>query len=103
MSRVYLLLVYKTNQQGRVVLPSEKSARVSETKRVRNRGIRSKSRTVIAKARTTLTESPGTEAAAEALSAAYSNLDKTAQRGIIHRKNASRRKSRLARLANAAS
>ena len=45
----------------------------------------------------------GTEAAAEALSAAYSNLDKTAQRGIIHRKNASRRKSRLARLANAAS
>jgi small subunit ribosomal protein S20 len=84
-------------------LPSEKSARVSEAKRVRNRAVRSKSRTVIAKARAILTETPGIESANEALSVAYSNLDKTAQRGIIHRKNAARRKSRLARLANAVS
>lgn len=65
--------------------------------------MRSKSRTVIAKARAILTETPGIESANEALSVAYSNLDKTAQRGIIHRKNAARRKSRLARLANAVS
>ena len=84
-------------------LPSEKSARASERKRIQNRGIRSKLRTVIAKTKITLTEVPGTDSASEALSAAYSNLDRMAQRGIIHRKNAARRKSRLARLANAGS
>jgi small subunit ribosomal protein S20 len=84
-------------------LPSLKSARVSERKRVQNRSVRTKSRSLIAKTKVILAEVPANDSASAALSAAYSNLDKTAQRGIIHRKNADRRKSRLARLANAGS
>lgn len=66
----------------------------SEKKRVRNRVVRGRTRTFIAKARVALT---GGEKAtsAEAIKVAVSELDKAAQKGVIHKNNAARRKSRL--------
>lgn len=43
------------------------------------------------------------DAAREAMQEAISHLDKAAEKGILHKNNAARRKSRLARLFNAAS
>ena len=66
----------------------------SEKKRVRNRVVRGRTRTFIAKARVALA---GGEKAtsAEAIKVAVSELDKAAQKGVIHKNNAARRKSRL--------
>ena len=75
-------------------MPSEKSARSSERKRLRNRRVRSATRTMIARAVNALQggERQDTElAVAQAVRA----LDKALAKGIIHRNNAARRKSRL--------
>jgi small subunit ribosomal protein S20 len=66
----------------------------NEKKRVSNRIYRGRTRTFIAKARTAMTGSDA-EAAKEATLVAISALDKAAQKGIIHKNNAARRKSRL--------
>ena len=63
----------------------------NEKKRIRNRVVRGRTRTFLAKARVAL----GTENAAEAVKTAISELDKAAQKGVIHKNNAARRKSRL--------
>lgn len=74
-------------------MPSEKSARSQEKKRVRNRSIRSATRTTVAKALTALQEQePEGELA---LAAAVRSLDKAVSKGILHRNNAARKKSRL--------
>jgi small subunit ribosomal protein S20 len=72
-----------------------KTARQSERRRQRNRAIRSKVRTAVKLARTTLDEKSagGREAVAEAIRA----LDKAATKGVIHRNTAARKKSALAR------
>ncbi len=66
----------------------------SEKKRVRNRVVRGRARTFVAKARVALA---GGEKAtsAEAIKVAVSELDKAAQKGVLHKNNAARRKSRL--------
>jgi len=66
----------------------------SEKKRVRNRVVRGRTRTFVAKARVAIV---GGEKAtsAEAVKVAISELDKAAQKGVIHKNNAARRKSRL--------
>jgi len=71
-----------------------KRVRQSARRRVRNRIVRSSMRTFVKKARTILEE--GDQAlAAGAVREAISALDKAAQKGIIHRNSADRRKSRL--------
>jgi small subunit ribosomal protein S20 len=71
-----------------------KRVRQSARRRVRNRIVRSSMRTFVKKARTILEE--GDKAlAAGAVREAISALDKAAQKGIIHRNSADRRKSRL--------
>jgi small subunit ribosomal protein S20 len=85
-----------------VSLPSEKSMRTSLRKQVRNRSVRSATRTYVAKAIRAideLDESQRDDAVKRALKA----LDQTAKRGIIHANNAARRKSRLMKRLNAAS
>ena len=75
-------------------MPSERSARVLEKKSQRNRPIRSAARTYVKKAQ----EAMGTgdlEAAVKSTNQAIQFLDKAATKGIIHRNNAARRKSRL--------
>lgn len=66
----------------------------NEKRRLRNRVYRGRARTLIKKARTSI-QSKQTEAALRDTRAAISALDKAAEKGAIHKNNASRRKSRL--------
>jgi len=75
-------------------LPSERSARVVERKSLRNRPIRTTARTYVKRAQETI-EAGDQTAAAESTSQAIKILDKAATKGVIHRNNAARRKSRL--------
>lgn len=79
---------------------AEKRIRVSERRRQRNRPYRSAARTLVKKAE--LAINAGDEAvAAEAVVLATSTLDRVASKGVIHRNNAARRKSRLLKKFNA--
>lgn len=71
-----------------------KRNRQNEKRRVRNRTYISRTRTFVKKARLAMEEG-GLEAAKAATMEAVSALDIAAERGIVHRNNASRRKSRL--------
>ena len=75
-------------------MPSERSARVLVRKTLRNRPIRTATRTYVKRAQ----EAIGTgdvEAAAESTKQAIKLLDKAATKGVIHRNNAAKRKSKL--------
>ena len=73
-----------------------KRLRSAERRRLHNRIYRVRARTAIKKARH-LIEQGQVEEAHEAVSVAVSALDKAAEKGIIHKNNAARRKSRLMR------
>jgi small subunit ribosomal protein S20 len=73
---------------------ARKRIRVAERRRIRNRTYRSASRTLVRRAEIVIAAGDR-EAAAEAVSKAISMLDRTAGKGVIHRNNAARRKSRL--------
>ena len=76
-----------------------KRMRQNEKRRTRNRMLRSRMRTFVKKANAAI--ATGDMALAErAVRAAGSELDKATQKGIIHRNNAARRKSRLMRKLN---
>lgn len=74
-------------------MPSEKSARVAAKKALRNRPIRTSARTFVKRAQDSI--AGGGETAIADTKAAIRVLDKAAQKGVIHRNNAARRKSRL--------
>jgi len=71
-----------------------KRVRVAERQRVRNRIFRSAARTRVKRAER-LIAAGDAEAAVTAVGDAISTLDRAAIRGIIHKNNAARRKSRL--------
>jgi small subunit ribosomal protein S20 len=73
---------------------AEKRIRVNEQKRLRNRPFRSAARTFVKKAELAI-RAGDAEAAAVAVGNAISMLDRVASKGVIHRNNAARRKSRL--------
>ncbi|HEX77183.1 MAG TPA: 30S ribosomal protein S20 [Dehalococcoidia bacterium] len=83
------------------ITSAQKSARVAERRRRRNRPIRSQVKTQITKT-LRLIASGDLEAAQAAAREAVSALDKAAEKGVIHRNNAARRKSRLMRKLNQA-
>lgn len=66
----------------------------NEKRRVNNRVYRGRARTYVARARTAI-ESENPETAKAAVVEAISELDRAAQKGVIHKNNAARRKSRL--------
>jgi small subunit ribosomal protein S20 len=72
-----------------------KRIRQSETRRVRNRMIRSKVRTAVKIARTAVAN-PSPEARSAVLDA-IRTLDKAVTKGVLHRNTAARKKSALAR------
>jgi small subunit ribosomal protein S20 len=72
-------------------ISAKKRFRLSERRRVMNRPVR-RAREFIAAA--------DLENAQSAVRWAYRTLDKAAKRGVIHRNNAARRKSRLAQRLN---
>lgn len=71
----------------------------NEKRRLRNRVFRGAARTAIKNAQKALTS--GEEAQAS-IQGAISALDKAAEKGVLHPKNAARRKSRLMKAANKA-
>ena len=76
-------------------LPSaKKRMRHNIKRRQRNQLFRTRTRSYIKRARVAL-DSGDTEVASEAIRNAVIQLDRAASKGVIHRKNASRRKSRL--------
>lgn len=72
-----------------------KRIRQSEKNRLHNRVYRTRVRTLIKKARTTVAAGSDLEAARAATKAAVRDLDMAASRGTIHPRNAARRKGRL--------
>jgi len=73
-----------------------KRNRQNEKRRLRNRVYRGSTRVAIKNARIALeADKVNIEEAREATMFAVSRLDKAAQKGVIHQKNASRRKGRL--------
>jgi len=79
---------------------AEKRMRQEQKRRLHNRSIKSLVRTQITKARNAI--SAGDENSEEAVRKAVSELDRAAKKGVIHRNNAARRKSRLMKRLNAA-
>lgn len=72
----------------------------NEKRRIRNKAVRSELRTRVKAAESAATE--GAEDIVEATRLAMKRIDKAAAKGVIHKNEASRRKSRLAkRLAKA--
>jgi len=71
-----------------------KRIRQSEKRRVYNRNYRTRTRTYVKRARTAQ-ENTDLQAATEATRVAVIELDKAASKGVIHPRNAARRKSRL--------
>jgi len=73
-----------------------KRNRQNEADRVRNKAVRTSLKTDAKKLRTFIADGDA-DAAAEAFSHASRQLDKAASKGIVHKRTAARRKSRLAR------
>lgn len=76
-----------------------KRIRSAEKRRQRNRIVRGSARTSVKKARLAITAGKPLESET-ALKEAISTLDKAAEKGVIHKNNAARRKSRLMRMYN---
>jgi small subunit ribosomal protein S20 len=74
-----------------------KRARQNEKRRARNRIYRSSARTYVKRARR-LVEAGDLEQAEQDVTSAIRALDLAAQKGVIHKNNAARRKSRLIKL-----
>jgi small subunit ribosomal protein S20 len=73
-----------------------------EKRRIRNRSVRSAVKTFVSKARTAISAEPLEDATEQTILKAIQELDRAARKGIIHRNNAARRKSRLIKRARTA-
>ncbi|MBU2536189.1 MAG: 30S ribosomal protein S20 [Chloroflexi bacterium] len=80
---------------------AQKQARNSEKRQMRNRAVRSRTKTFITRAEK-LVFAGEMESAQEAVAETIKALDRAAEKGIIHSKNAARRKSRLMKKLNQA-
>jgi small subunit ribosomal protein S20 len=76
-----------------------KRVRSNERKRLRNRNVLSRTRTALTAARTAISDGE-VEPAREAARLAIQQLDKAAEKGVIHKNAAARRKSRLMKRLN---
>jgi len=77
---------------------AQKRMRQEHKRRLHNRSVKSLVKTQITKARQAIALDENSE---EAVRAAVSELDRAAKKGVIHRNNAARRKSRLMKQLNA--
>ena len=76
-----------------------KRARQSEVRRLRNMGYKTRSKNIVKEVRAALTENDK-EQAIEKLKKATAIIQKSASKGVFHKKKASRKISRLARQIN---
>lgn len=82
-------------------MPQSKLVRKTEKRQLRNRAVRSRAKTFITRAEK-LIFAGELESAQAAVAESISALDKAAEKGIINRNNAARRKSRLMKKLNQA-
>ena len=82
-------------------MPSAKTARVAERKRLQNQPLRTRAKNFVTKARRAMAAGD-IETATVATHDAEVALDKAAQKGAIHANNAARRKSRIMKQLRAA-
>ena len=80
-------------------MPARKATRQSVKRRQRNLSVLRTTRSALTGARREIAAG-NTEASETAVRQAMSILDKAVKKGVLHKKNASRRKSRLAALLN---
>ena len=78
---------------------AEKRARQNENRRVRNKAVKTRIKHLIKEVRLASGEASKEEASAK-LNAAQSIIDKALKKGVIHKKTAARKISRLSRLVN---
>ena len=76
-----------------------KRARQSEVRRLRNMGYKTRSKNIVKEVRAAISESDK-EQAIEKLNKATAVIQKSASKGVFHKKKASRKISRLARQIN---
>lgn len=92
------ILLRNSDKYWRITLANIKSQikrnRQNEKRRIRNRVFRGRARTFVQKARVAI-DSGDPEQARTATLEAISELDRAAEKGVIHKNNAARRKSRL--------
>jgi small subunit ribosomal protein S20 len=74
---------------------SKKRVRIEEKRRLRNKAIKSTVRTFVTKARSAIAEAPAEPETEQAIRQAIRELDRAVTKGVLHRNNAARRKSRL--------
>jgi small subunit ribosomal protein S20 len=79
-----------------------KRARQNEIRRLRNKSLKTKTKNIVKDVRLSASES-SKEDALKKLDMAKSDIDRAAQKGVIHKKTASRKISRLSKLVNAIS
>ncbi len=77
-----------------------KRARQNEKRNVRNRAVRSSTRTAVTDAKKTIEAKGSSEEVAKTVTKAASALAVAARKGAIHWKNAARKTSRLQKAAN---
>ena len=76
-----------------------KRARQNEIRRLRNKSVRTRVKSIVKDLRLSVSED-SKEAALKKLDIAKTNIDRAAQKGVIHKKTASRKISRLSKLVN---
>jgi small subunit ribosomal protein S20 len=81
---------------------SKKRVRIEAKRYARNKAVKSTVRTYVTKARTAIVAAPAEPETEEAIRDAISQLDRAVSKGVLHRNNAARRKSRLMQRLHAA-
>ena len=80
---------------------AEKRARQNEKRRLRNKAVKTRVKHITKDVRLSSSGAASKEAALAKLNTAQSIIDKAAKKGVIHRKTAARKISRLSKLVNA--
>ena len=78
-----------------------KRARQNDQRRLRNKAVKTRVKTIVKEVRTAAGEASGEERLLK-LNAAQSAIDKASKKGVIHKRTAARKISRLMKLANSA-
>ncbi len=81
-------------------MPASKTLRAQRRKTLRNRSVKSHMRSRLNAARKSIADAPAASDTEEKVRAAVSALDVAVRKGIIHRNQSARKKSRLAKKLN---
>ena len=79
-----------------------KRTRQNELRRLRNKSVKTRIKTIVKDVRSSAEETSGADMSAK-ISAVQSAFDKASKKGVIHKRTAARKISRLTKLTNSAS